>query len=67
MSYSKWEAKFKTNDEVAPSTTCTNLTQKQRIVENNAFGLYICGKRGGLPFKKVIRPDRNSNFCPLGT
>lgn len=30
-------------------------------------GKLICGKRGGLPFLNVTRPDPESEICPNGT
>jgi hypothetical protein len=37
------------------------------VIENVFYNKHICGVRGGLPFKKVIRPDFKTGKCPQGT
>lgn len=34
---------------------CNKILPIQPIKQDNFWGKYICGKRGGLPFKQVLR------------
>ena len=37
------------------------------ITQTGIHGKAICGKRAGVPFESVIRPEHNTEECPEGT
>ena len=39
----------------------------EAITMNKINGKIICGKRAGLPFTDVLRPDFKTGFCPNDT
>ena len=46
------------------SDQCYDVGGTSPIVQSNLKGVKVCGKRGGLPFLKAIRPDVNTRECP---
>jgi hypothetical protein len=37
------------------------------IKQTEIHGKTICGKRGGIPFESVVRPELETGHCPNGT
>ena len=46
---------------------CTKIEAIAPIDQVNPFNRTVCGKRGGLSFKEVVRPDPKTLQCPNGT
>ena len=46
---------------------CAKIKPVKPEVQDKFYGKYICGLRGGLPFKSVLRLNPNTKKCPTGT
>ena len=45
---------------------CTPIEGFPSTTYQQLYGSYICGVRGGLPFKDVVRPENSQSGCPEG-
>lgn len=45
---------------------CTPIQGFPSTTYQQFYGFHICGVRGGLPFKDVVRPENSQSGCPEG-